>query len=130
MLSFCRSKVKWDLLDFKNDENIWQEAFWAFQGVLMNCVTINSPVKKLEKPMDAQLFFEFDFSKGDILELFMEVHNKDQSRMNQAWGMDNIFILKSEHGGIWQLFTYKVIQPLIYLMCSFISLSFKPLDTD
>ena len=55
MLSFCRSKVKWDLLVFKNDENIWQEAFWAFQGVLMNCVTINSPVDKLEKPMDAEV---------------------------------------------------------------------------
>ena len=55
MLSFCRSKVKWDLLDFKNDENIWQAAFWAFQGVLMKCVTINSPEEKLEKPMDAEV---------------------------------------------------------------------------
>ena len=54
-LSNFRSKVTLDLLDFKNDENIWQEAFWAFQGVLMNCVTINSPVDKLEKPMDAEV---------------------------------------------------------------------------
>ena len=55
LLSICRSKVTKDLLDFKDDENIWQEAFWAFHGTLMNCVTINSPVQKLEKPMDAEV---------------------------------------------------------------------------
>ena len=54
-LSNFRSKVTLDLLDFKNDENLWQEAFWAFQSTLMNCVTINSPVEKLEKPMDAEV---------------------------------------------------------------------------
>ena len=108
-------------MDHTDNISIWQESFWAFRSNLMNCVTVNSPVEKLEKPMDAQLFFEFDFSKGDILELFMEVHNKDQSRMNQAWGMDNIFLLKTEPGGIWQLFTYKVTQLRFFTshICSF-----------
>ena len=53
--SIFRSKVTLDLLNFKNDENIWQESFWAFHGALMNCVTINSPVETLEKPMDAEV---------------------------------------------------------------------------
>ena len=96
----------------------------------MNCVTINSPIEKLEKPMDVQvnqlfiqllyiyrinkiiayfqMFFDFDFSKAEILEMFMEVHTKHQSRMNRAWGMDNIFLIKVETGGLWQLFTYTV----------------------
>ena len=42
------------------------------------------------------------------MELFMEVHSKHRSRMNQAWGMDNIFLIKTEPGGLWQMFTYKV----------------------
>ena len=55
------------------------------------------------------MFFDFDFSKAEILEMFMEVHSKHQSRMNRAWGMDNIFLIKVETGGLWQLFTYTVI---------------------
>ena len=72
----CRMNIKIDLMDHTNNVSIWQESFWAFRSTLMNCITINSPVEKLEKPMDAQLFFEFDFSKGDILEVFMEVHRR------------------------------------------------------
>ena len=50
-----------------------------------------------------------DFSEGNILEMFMEVHPKHQSRMNQAWEMNNIFLLKPQPLGLWQFNTYEVL---------------------
>ena len=57
LLFACRQKVKIDVLGLKDNTSIWQESFWAFRDVLMNCVTINSPIEKLEKPMDVQVMY-------------------------------------------------------------------------
>ena len=112
------------------EESLLQDSFWSFRSVLMNCVTIHSPVEKLQKPMDAEvqcvnfkhfhicnfhigiyskLSFDVNFSNGNVLEMFLEVHSRHQSRMNQAWGMDNILLIKPlPQGSAWRLFTYEV----------------------
>ena len=38
-----------------NDESIWQDSFWSFHNKLMPCVTVNTPIAKLEKPNENQV---------------------------------------------------------------------------
>ena len=42
-------------MDHKHNESIWKNSFWAFKNVLMNCITIDSPIESLRKPMYAQV---------------------------------------------------------------------------
>ena len=46
------------------------------------------------------------FNMTSVLEVFMEVHQKDHSLMNERWGWNNVMMLKGD--GKWQLKSYSV----------------------
>ena len=97
----------------------------------MSCVTINSPIQNLLKPNQVQVRFfknvfiyynfgktkslflsskyrlDFNLTTNEVLEIYVEVHPKEQSVMNQNWGMDNLLFFNNR-GGNWELYTYKV----------------------
>ena len=50
-------------------------------------------------------------SSNEVLEFYIEVHPKEKSLMNQNWGLDNLLFFNN-YGGIWELYTYKVITKL------------------
>ena len=52
-----------------------------------------------------------------MLEFYVEVHPKEQSIMNQNWGLDNLLFFNNE-GGNWELYTYKVVLDYWYYMLS------------
>ena len=60
---------------------------------------------------------EFNFTKNEVLEFYVEVHPKEQSIMNQNWGLDNLLFFNNE-GGNWELYTYKVVLDYWYYMLS------------
>ena len=51
----AKSKIFMKEAHIIRDESLLQDSFWSFRSVLMSCVTIHSPVKKLQKPMDAEV---------------------------------------------------------------------------
>ena len=54
-INLKRAKVFINLMDYKHNESVWQNSYWAFRDVLMNCVTIDSPIEYLKGPMYAQV---------------------------------------------------------------------------
>ena len=109
-----------------DNQSIWQESYWTLFKKLLSCVTINSPVEFLEKPSEneasngsnfqlllyqsiiklLQLKFRFDLKKANVTEIFLKVHSKDMSTLNQRWGLNNLFLLRynrnSSSGQLWK----------------------------
>lgn len=56
-----------------------------------------------------------DLKLANVSEIFVEVHSKDESIMNQKWGSDNLYLINNNgKDGISLAYVYKVSTSIIF----------------
>ena len=76
--------------------------------ILQKCIHIYHNFGKTKSLFSSlKYLLDFNLTTNEVLEFYVEVHPKEQSVMNQNWGMDNLLFFNSR-GGNWELYTYKV----------------------
>ena len=92
-----------DLLD-KEMANAWEDSYLVFRGTLLPCRTLNIPLKKLKSPSNVDVGVELAIY--DVDELFIDIHERGQSKVNQRWGWESSFLVSSPR--YWYRKTYEV----------------------
>ena len=98
----------------------WEDSYWVFRGTLLPCRTLNIPLKKLKSPSNVDVGMELAIY--DVEELFIDIHERGQSKVNQRWGWESSFLVSSQR--YWYRKTYEVSTiakaifiVLVYVLC-------------